>query len=295
MNKSVYRIIDANLNRSLEGLRVCEDCCRFILNNKDLALQIKQNRHQLLQLVKQFLFSTDLLDGRDVASDKTKLSDEKNELKRESLVRIINANIHRATEAIRSIEEYVKYLSENPISNQIQQIRFKLYGLEKNIVSCLAIKEKLDNIKNLYVIIDIFETSHEDSDCLIKNSAKSGSRVIHLALPDEINEPDIKHVGQISELCKELKLLLIIENSLELALLNSADGIVITKSGFSASDYRKIISLEMFTVDIKSRDDFDVSKECFSDLLIIKCEDKYPAKELESLKSTEFRQTVRIL
>ena len=31
--RSIKRIIDANLNRALEGMRVCEEYCRFILTN----------------------------------------------------------------------------------------------------------------------------------------------------------------------------------------------------------------------------------------------------------------------
>ena len=39
------RIIDANLNRLREGIRVLEDIYRFVLNNKEIALKLKNLRH----------------------------------------------------------------------------------------------------------------------------------------------------------------------------------------------------------------------------------------------------------
>ena len=41
------RLIDANLDRAREGIRVIEDWCRFGLNRKDLVVKLKDWRHQL--------------------------------------------------------------------------------------------------------------------------------------------------------------------------------------------------------------------------------------------------------
>jgi len=38
----VGRIIDANLNRVKEGLRVCEEITRFILDNHKFTLNLKR-------------------------------------------------------------------------------------------------------------------------------------------------------------------------------------------------------------------------------------------------------------
>ena len=46
-----YRVIDANINRAKEGLRVVEDICRFILDNEQLTDKIKHNRHILTQAI----------------------------------------------------------------------------------------------------------------------------------------------------------------------------------------------------------------------------------------------------
>ncbi len=46
-NESVAQLIDANLDRAREGLRVIEDWCRFGLKEKQLIIKIKNWRQQL--------------------------------------------------------------------------------------------------------------------------------------------------------------------------------------------------------------------------------------------------------
>ena len=43
----IAQLIDANLDRAREGLRVMEDWCRFGLKRSDFSIQIKDWRQQL--------------------------------------------------------------------------------------------------------------------------------------------------------------------------------------------------------------------------------------------------------
>ena len=45
MNKNHLRLIDANLNRLREGIRVVEDIFRYIYNNKQISTKLKSLRH----------------------------------------------------------------------------------------------------------------------------------------------------------------------------------------------------------------------------------------------------------
>ena len=47
----IYRVIDVNLNRSREGLRVCEEVARFILNNKSITARFKALRHDIQRII----------------------------------------------------------------------------------------------------------------------------------------------------------------------------------------------------------------------------------------------------
>ena len=50
-DKSLYRILDANFNRAKEGLRVCEDLCRYVWNQKTLTRAFKDLRHELTDII----------------------------------------------------------------------------------------------------------------------------------------------------------------------------------------------------------------------------------------------------
>ena len=49
--EKILRVIDANFNRAREGLRVCEDVCRFFCDHKSLTVKYKLLRHELTQAV----------------------------------------------------------------------------------------------------------------------------------------------------------------------------------------------------------------------------------------------------
>ena len=50
VDRRVARLIDANLDRAREGLRVVEDWCRFGLERDDLVVQLKDWRQRLGRL-----------------------------------------------------------------------------------------------------------------------------------------------------------------------------------------------------------------------------------------------------
>ncbi len=50
-NKTM-RMIDANLNRATEGIRVAEDIVRFILDDDRLTERLKKIRHEIVKLLK---------------------------------------------------------------------------------------------------------------------------------------------------------------------------------------------------------------------------------------------------
>ncbi len=52
LNKALlYRIIDANINRAVEGLRVVEEVCRFILRSRSLTNRLKIIRHKIFDIL----------------------------------------------------------------------------------------------------------------------------------------------------------------------------------------------------------------------------------------------------
>jgi thiamine-phosphate pyrophosphorylase len=127
LSPELYRVIDANLNRLKEGIRVIEDIMRYRDNNKTLSLKLKSLRHAAV--IDEY---TQLLEHRDSINDVLRPTIS-SELKRSSILAIIAANFKRAEESSRVLEEMFKLYSAR-YSENFKHIRYELYDLEKQIV-----------------------------------------------------------------------------------------------------------------------------------------------------------------
>ena len=123
MNESYLRLIDANLNRLREGIRVVEDIFRYVYNDKQTAIKLKELRH--LSRLENYI---ELLETRDVKNDVLR-SSIKSEQNRTDLYSILIANFKRAQESSRVLEEFTKLISIEDSEN-FKYIRYELYNLE---------------------------------------------------------------------------------------------------------------------------------------------------------------------
>ena len=124
---SLLRVIDANINRYKEGIRVVEDIFRYLYNDKNISSQLKNLRH-----IKLPIPQTELLKQRDSINDVLKTSTT-SEQTRDNLENIIIANLKRAEESARVLEELFR-LSDIETSEIFKSNRYKLYNLEKQIL-----------------------------------------------------------------------------------------------------------------------------------------------------------------
>jgi thiamine-phosphate pyrophosphorylase len=132
--KQIYRVIDANLNRLREGLRVCEEYFRFIKNEKETPRKIKDFRHKCRDL--QDCFDEKILfSARDSINDPFSSGFEAAEGKRKNIGGLFGANVKRCQEAARVIEEFAKLPGNENASQIAKNIRFELYTFEKDIYS----------------------------------------------------------------------------------------------------------------------------------------------------------------
>jgi len=135
------RILDVNINRSREGLRVVEDLVRLALDDASLASQIKNMRHEITSLARKLpLDESELLKARDSEGDVGMNLDNASESLRTDLSQIATANIRRSQEAMRVLEEVSK-LYDSSVASQFKKLRFQFYGLEKEIMPKLSEKK----------------------------------------------------------------------------------------------------------------------------------------------------------
>lgn len=131
----VNRIIDANFNRLKEGLRVCEEITRFILEDPKLTASFKKTRHKADLLTRSFP-RKELLEQRNSTHD-VGLKIRADELKRGSVADIFFANIQRVKESIRVLEEFLK-LKDVKLALEFKQLRYRVYEIEKRSLKKVA-------------------------------------------------------------------------------------------------------------------------------------------------------------
>ena len=128
MKKNILRIIDANLNRSKEGLRVIEDFSRFVMSDENLSSVIKKERHEIDRIARTVY--PQLISSRDSKNDVFRLIKEP---RKKNGFSVVVSNIKRVEESLRVLEEFSKIISVSA-GSKFKKIRFKIYDIEKEIV-----------------------------------------------------------------------------------------------------------------------------------------------------------------
>jgi thiamine-phosphate pyrophosphorylase len=124
----MMRVLDANINRAAEGMRVLEDIARFVLENQTVCAAIKQCRHELRA-------QTPTLLHRDTAGDVGTTVSVEQEKNRNSIRSVAVAAGNRCGEALRVVEEFLKL---HNAKNTVEAIRYKMYDLSAEILSLLG-------------------------------------------------------------------------------------------------------------------------------------------------------------
>lgn len=228
-NLSVYRIIDANLDRAREGLRTVEEWCRFGLNNPSFAASCKQMRQELAKW-----HSVQFRLARNTPEDTgTQLSHPQEE-ERGSLEALLQANICRVQEALRVLEEYGK-LCDPHMGLAFKQMRYQVYTLESNIIAS-KIHTKL-NSALLYLI-----TSPSERLMVTVEGALQGG--LTLVQYRDKSSPDFIRLDiakQLCDLCHYYGALFIVNDRVDIALAVGADGVHLGQQDLPISIARQLL------------------------------------------------------
>ncbi len=134
----VLRILDANLNRVREGLRVLEDTARFGCNDAAISRELKGLRHELSEVVAMLSVTpSELLDARDTTGDVGTAISTTGEQRRQDLDAIVHAAAGRLAEALRSIEECCKAMGKIDAAKRVEAMRYASYTLHQRLAGRL--------------------------------------------------------------------------------------------------------------------------------------------------------------
>jgi thiamine-phosphate pyrophosphorylase len=229
LQPTIQRILDANLDRSREGLRIIEEWCRFGLDDSDLAQECKNLRQELA-----VWHTPELRAARNTPGDVGTSLTHEGEEQRQSIEQLLIANFSRVQEALRVLEEYSKLVTGG-MSSSCKQFRYRVYTLESQLVSYRS-RQILASARLYLVTMPVpdllgsVEKALQGGLTLVQYRDKTSDDVVRL-----------EQAQQLRQLCHNYGALFIINDRVDLALAVGADGVHLGQNDISIALARQIL------------------------------------------------------
>jgi thiamine-phosphate pyrophosphorylase len=223
----VHRVVDANINRAAEGMRVLEDVARFVLGNKDLCSAIKKCRHELRH-------QTPELTSRDTEGDVGTTLSTAQETSRGSIHDIATAAGNRCCEALRVIEEFLKL--ENT-KNTIESIRYKMYDLTEKTIQALGAHIKEQWSLCFVMTVDQCVLPWQDT---LAQTLVSGCDCVQVREKNLTTTEYIAHVREVKNIADPFNVPVIVNDRVDVMLATNATGVHLGGEDMSIQDARKM-------------------------------------------------------
>ncbi|MFM2430744.1 MAG: Thiamine-phosphate synthase [Cyanobacteriota bacterium] len=231
-DRALLRILDANLDRAREGLRVIEEWCRFGLERADLTDRCKDLRQQLGQW-----HSDAMRAARDTPGDPGTQLTHAQETQREDITQVLRVNLARVQESLRVLEEYGK-VDRVEFAAAVKQIRYQVYTLE----SALFHQPKMSVLQaaQLYLV-----TSPEPNILHVVEAALNGGlRLVQYRDKNADNAKRYDMAMKLKFLCQQYGAVFIINDHIDLALAVDADGVHLGQQDYPIEVARRLLGPE---------------------------------------------------
>lgn len=210
---AIYRILDANLDRAREGLRIIEEWCRFGLNHGGMAQECKQMRQELASW-----HSPELRMARDTPTDPGTELTHPQEEERNTIEDLLQANLCRIQEALRVLEEYGK-LYNPELGITMKQMRYQVYTLESNLLA--QRRQHLLEQARLYLV----SSPSDNLFNVVEAALQAGLTLVQYRHKEADDMLKLAQAYKLSQLCHSYGALFIVNDRLDLALAVNADGV----------------------------------------------------------------------
>lgn len=237
MDAVTSRILDVNLNRSREGLRVVEDFARFALDDSELCGSIKQIRHDLSAATRRW---TAAVFHRDTPGDVGTAISTATERERTDLAAVVTAAGKRVGEAMRVLEEVAK-IKDPVAAGALEGLRYRWYEIERVvalILAGLATGAKLSQVR-LHVLVT-------ESLCsapwlkVAEAAIDGGAGCIQLREKSMPAGELLVRARQLVALCRARGVVSIINDRPDVAILSGADGVHLGQDDVPVTQVRKL-------------------------------------------------------
>ncbi len=226
---AVYRILDANLDRAREGLRIIEDWCRFGLNNSTQTEHLKHLRQTLAQW-----HAPELRLARDTPGDPGTDLTHAQEAERASITAVLQANLCRVQEALRVLEEYGK-LYRGDFAAACKTMRYQVYTLESELMGGHRRQQLRQALTYLVTspcdrLLPIVEAALQGGIALVQYRDKHTDDCLRLELAQKLKD-----------LCHRYGALFLVNDRVDLALAVEADGVHLGQTDLPIATARQLL------------------------------------------------------
>jgi thiamine-phosphate pyrophosphorylase len=234
------RILDACANRAREALRVVEDYCRFVLDDRFLTEELKRLRHELTTILSD-LPSDLLLAGRETLRDVGTVVSTAQEQQRHSLQQVVQVNWKRLQEALRSLEEYGKLRSPD-LGQRFEALRYRSYTLERTLILGVSARQRLAEAR-LYVLVTAAQCTL-GLGRTIREAAEGGAQIFQLREKGLSDRELLERAREVRRLTRETGTLFIMNDRPDLAKLAEADGVHVGQDELPVKEARRILGAD---------------------------------------------------
>ena len=236
LDPRVARLIDANLDRSREGLRVVEDWCRFGLERDDLVISLKDWRQRLGKLHQERYKQ-----ARSTVTDPGAGLEHPAQLDRHSPRQVVEANCGRVQEALRVLEEYGR--SVDPLlASEAAAIRYGLYDLEVTCLKATGGNNRRNRLRDCQLCL--ITTPCPDLIDRVTAALRSGVAMVQHRCKSGSDRERLEEARTLADLCQHHGALLIINDRIDLALAVDADGVHLGQDDLPTDVARGLIGPE---------------------------------------------------
>lgn len=238
---SVLRMLDANLNRLAEALRVVEDVCRFHWNQPGFGAAIKSLRHDVFTALEASgVERSDLFHERDIEGDVGRRFDspETSNLGPEQLA---FRNLERAKEALRVVQECCR-VAVPGASASLEEIRYQLYAEEKGMSFLSASATRLQRLRlaKLYLLA-VPELSPSAVDEVVSEALMGGVDVVQLRAKSLSDREALPLARRLRDVTARRGALFIVNDRPDLARLVHADGVHLGQDDLPVHEVRTLV------------------------------------------------------
>jgi len=296
-SRATLRIIDANLNRAAEGLRVLEDIARLGLNDATLSERLKTLRHELVHTSP--VLQEGLISARAAEADVGRDTQVAAGSERRDLAAAVIANSRRAQESLRVLEEMAREPGELS-TDLFRRARFTLYTLEQELLARLNRQDKLKAITGLYAVLDMEALGARDPVEVTRQIVRGGASVIQLRDKRHSRRELLEIAVRLRRLCAESGVLFIVNDYLDIALASDADGLHVGQEDLPADAARRLLPMgKLLGVSVMTMDEARAAQADGADYLGVGAIYATPSKEVSGVtgpaRLTEIKQAVPLL